>query len=534
MTRRRTSASPGTEPAHTMLYQPSRLSRSQDAPDVEDLQARVWASLENPFNDRQTRTLVRSFTERLSLLWGPPGTGKTTVLAAIVLGWLERAWLAGEPISIGVGASNYNAIDNLLGSIADHLERRSVKVGEPPMPTTIARVRSSYSAPPADGRFADVERNSATGHQLAQNLDTPSECLVVGGTWMQLEKLAKGRPTVRSQVARWFDLLLIDEASQMGVAYAAAYLLLLKEDAKVVLAGDHRQLGPIYGFQVQNTEQGLFDSVFTYMQETHHVEPTALDQNYRTNAEIAAWPRERFYEGEYEASLPDRRLAITLPDQSDGPPVGWPEELSWSPEWLKILSPEVPVTVITYDAQTYTLSNPFEAQAVAALALLYRRILERDEAGLTDDEFWGERLGIVTPHRAQMSSVRNLLENAAGMRPTPLPFVDTIDRFQGQERDMVIASYTVADRDFVASEEEFILDPRRFNVTLTRARSKFVMFVSDSVVQHLPSDADIARDAAHLQLFVENYCSDVDEPIALPFADRHGVVEMECRLRGRR
>jgi hypothetical protein len=53
----------------------------------------------------------------------------------------------------------------------------------------------------------------------------------------------------------------------------------------------------------------------------------------------------------------------------------------WSPEWLKILNPDVPVTVITYDAQTYTLSNPFEAQAVTALALLYhRRILEKDEA----------------------------------------------------------------------------------------------------------------------------------------------------------
>lgn len=72
---------------------------------------------------------------------------------------------------------------------------------------------------------------------------------------------------------------------------------------------------------------------------------------------------------------------------------------------------------------------------------------------------------------------------------------------------MVITSYTVADRDFVASEEEFILDPRRFNVTLTRARSKFVMFVTDAMVQHLLSDAAVATDAAHLQLFVENYCS---------------------------
>jgi hypothetical protein len=146
----------------------------------------------------------------------------------------------------------------------------------------------------------------------------------------------------------------------------------------------------------------------------------------------------------------------------------------------------------------------------------------------------GERLGIVTPHRAQMSAVRNLLEDVAGMEPTSLPFVDTVDRFQGQERDLIIASYTVADRDFVASEAEFILDPRRFNVTLTRARSKFVMLISEAIVGHLPADADVARDAAHLQLFVENYCSSVDAEIGLPFRDRGYEVALPCRLKGRR
>jgi len=89
--------------------------------------------------------------------------------------------------------------------------------------------------------------------------------------------------------------------------------------------------------------------------------------------------------------------------------------------------------------------------------------------------------------------------------------VDTVDRFHGQERDLIIASYTVADRDFVGSEADFILDPRRFNVPLTRARSKFVMLVCDAVVAHyLPADAEVARDADHLQLFVENHCSALD------------------------
>ncbi len=115
------SRSARTEPAHALLYEPANLSPVLDPPDTDALVARVEASLANPFNERQKRALARSFTERLSLLWGPPGTGKTTVLAAIVLGWLERAWHDGVPVTVGVGASNYNAIDNLLSPIADLL-----------------------------------------------------------------------------------------------------------------------------------------------------------------------------------------------------------------------------------------------------------------------------------------------------------------------------------------------------------------------------------------------------------------------------
>ena len=112
--------------------------------------------------------------------------------------------------------------------------------------------------------------------------------------------------------------------------------------------------------------------------------------------------------------------------------------------------------------------------------------------------------------------------------------MDTVDRVQGQERDLIIASYAVSDRDFVRSEEAFILDPRRFNVTLTRARTKFVMLVSQALIQHLPSDAQVARDASHLQLFVENYCSSVDESIELRYSENGTSSLMPCRLRGRR
>lgn len=162
-----------------------------------------------------------------------------------------------------------------------------------------------------------------------------------------------------------------------------------------------------------------------------------------------------------------------------------------------------------------------------------KKLVDAQQSGVSAQEFWTQKIGIVTPHRARMASIRNLLVDAAGMTMDPPPFVDTVDRFQGQERDLILSSYVVADRDFVASEDAFILSPRRFNVTLTRARSKFVMLISNALLQYLPSDPDVARDAAHLQLFAEQYCSSVCDTIDLPFFERGALSTMRCKLRGR-
>jgi len=521
---------PRTEPAHSLMYEPGVLSPAPDAADSAALLDSVTRCLENPLNDRQEEFFHIAFRSRVSLLWGPPGTGKTRVCAAVILGWLERAWEWSGHVTVGIGASNYNAIDNVLVEVLELLDRRR-SVAVPP-PTRVVRVRSSSAVPARDPRVENVVRDSVEGRRLASELNNPGSCVVVGGTWQQLGRMAQGVSATDSPVAQWFDLLVIDEASQVPVASAAAYFLLLKEDGHVVLAGDHRQLGPIYGFKMRDTAQGLFDCVFTYMQETHAVRPIALQRNYRTNVEISGWPRERFYSGGYDAFFPTRRLQIEVPQPAGTPPPTWPDQLAWTDAYLDILRPSRPVVVISYPPDTFTLSNPFEAQIVASLAVLYRNLLLQADRTLAGDEFWNERMGIVTPHRAQMSTLRNLLLQAAGMPMEPPPFVDTVDRFQGQERDLMIASYVVADNDFVASEEEFILDPRRFNVTLTRARSKFIMLVSDAVLQHLPGDAQVARQASHLQLFAENYCSDFMQ-VDLPFVDNRTVAYKRCRLRAR-
>jgi hypothetical protein len=514
-----------TEPAHSFLYAPSALAAPEITVDPAELLNRITPALKRPFNRRQEEAFNASFRQRLSLIWGPPGTGKTTVLAGIVLGWLRQAIESKQEVRIGVGASNYNAIDNVLSAVADLLKRSGLNA-------RLCRVRSDSAAPPEDLRVEDIARNSAAGSLLAGELLSAPSSIVIGGTWMQLAKLCKAASTAGKPTAQWFDLLIVDEASQMPVAAAGAYFLLLAEKAHVVLAGDHKQLGPIYGFTMEETSDGLYGCIFTHLKNAHHLTLVALDQNYRNNLVIARWPEARFYPEGLQAINPQRRLSIALPEEQRAPP-WWSDKLPWTSDYWRVLNPEQPVIVVTYPAKSYNLSNPFEAQLTAALACLYRHLLKPDATPADEDfwqDFWQNRLGIVTPHRAQMAGIRNLLIEGAGFPRQPAPAVDTVDRFQGLERDLIISSYSVADPDFVRGEEEFILDPRRFNVTLTRSCSKFILLISEALVQHLPTQMEVAQTASHLQLFVQEYCSLTTE-VSLPFRTSSGTENMSCRLR---
>lgn len=144
--------------------------------------------------------------------------------------------------------------------------------------------------------------------------------------------------------------------------------------------------------------------------------------------------------------------------------------------------------------------------------------------------FWCDNAGIVTPHRAQLSTIRLLSERRAEVFGNAPPAVDIVDRFRGQQRTLVLASYAVAGRAFVRAQERYILDPRGFNVTLTRARSQFVMVVSDALVQQLASDAETARDASHFQLFGQEWCR-AEGDLVLPFMENGQERSMRCPLR---
>ncbi len=138
----------------------------------------------------------------------------------------------------------------------------------------------------------------------------------------------------------------------------------------------------------------------------------------------------------------------------------------------------------------------------------------------------------MSPHRAQNSLIRNkLLQKNFVNQNDPLA-INTVDSFQGKQRETILNSYVVSDADFIQREEEFILDSRRFNVTLTRAESKFIMIISSSLIRYLSNNYKTAEDASHLQMFAKLYCSNVIANININHSLEDGSISsVHCQVR---
>jgi uncharacterized protein len=80
--------------------------------------------------------------------------------------------------------------------------------------------------------------------------------------------------------------------------------------------------------------------------------------------------------------------------------------------------------------------------------------------------------------------------------------IDTVDRFQGSERDVIILSGTVSDPDYIRKETEFILSPNRLNVAVSRMKKKLIVIVSESLIEFIPSDAEDYDNARLLKLLL--------------------------------
>lgn len=431
-------------------------SRSEPDPD-DDLRlgGLCYAEgLAGELNQEQEQAVKAALeSDTFHLIHGPPGTGKTRTLARLAQVCLDR----GERVLV-VCPTNV-ALDRLLiylmklgvsdllriGSIQSISEEFSSAVERLSKPHTLLRNLAS------SGMGTNAFRNRVNRSPL------------VGATAYQ----CSAHPLFSSQR---FDRVIVDEAGQLDEPSTLGPLALA---GRFALGGDHLQLPPIVlsradtADQATGLEQSLFERLFRSC-------PTArvsrLRTQYRMNTEIQEIPSRVFYEGALVAS-PDaatRRLNID-------------SRLSDDPEIGRIIDPDQPVVFVDIPGRDSAKARPEEA-------LIACKIVERlVRLGVPASE-----IGVITPYRAQQAMIRSGLNHG---RPGDSTSVDTVDRFQGGEKEVIILS--LARSDGVTS---FLADRKRLNVSLSRARSKLILLGNAATLEEHPLFASLLEGLERVRI----------------------------------
>ena len=486
----------------------------------------------------------RALSYRLRLIWGPPGTGKSRTLHAVILGAFLEAIAANRPLRVLITGFTYEAIDNVLIPLHAHLAGPG-PFASPQVQTF--RLRSETRPRTADIPLAiDLPKTDATSYRpLLTSLSDNQALIFVGATPQQVYNLATAdnQPPVRAL----FDLILIDEASQLDVATSALVLAPAAADAALIVAGDPKQLPPIHQAEAPLGLEELVGPIFTYFSERHGIHSEVLEENYRSNGAIVDLAHIAEYPPSLHAFSPNLEINL-LQTPPTTRPTAWPAGLQWSPNWASFLTPARRALAFVYTEGRSSQWNQFEADATAALAVSLFGILGSQLANennpatgnpipltttpFSAQAFWSTGIGIVTPHRAQQALVTTRLQHVF---PTHNPTlirraVDTVERFQGQQRDIMIATFALGDPDAIGSEEEFLLSLNRFNVMASRTRAKLIVLISREVVDHLASDMTVLRESGLLKSFVETFCNHT-QAMTLPYLRGTTVVNVPGELR---
>lgn len=384
------------------------------------------------FNPSQAEAFTRAFAaENYYLIQGPPGTGKTWVLAQLA------HQLAQDGERVLITAFTHRAINNALRAIGQKTgNRQLVKVGPYHQADDLAW--DEWQVPNVERLEQSPYHPSATG-------------FIVGATPYAL-------CTSRLNNVK-FDTVIYDEAGQMNLPLA---LVGMQSANRAIFIGDHQQMPPLITAEHQRewVKQSIFEQLF------RHTSGTMLDITYRMNTAINTFPSRQFYAGRLTAhpSASDRRLS--LPEQPK--------------RYATLLAPDPAAIFITLDHRGNGMRAPQEAELAANLAA------EAFRCGLPANE-----IAIVAPYRAQGRLIRQQLQTIAAQQNLPgllTIVVDTVERIQGQERDLVILSLTTSDPQHAAERAAFYFQPNRLNVAITRARRKRIVIGSPHLFETQISD----------------------------------------------
>lgn len=448
----------------------------------------------NESQQRAVNTILKA--NELAIVHGPPGTGKTTTLVQAIKALVRR-----DNQKILVVAPSNTAVDLLSEKL--HLEGVNVlRVGNP------ARVTERLMSLTLDGKMADhpqmkeakrlkkqaqefknmahkykrsfgkSERDQRKllfeeAHKIMKEVGNTEQYIIddlMTKTQVVTATLVgSNHYTVRSGR---YQTVVIDEAGQ--ALEPACWIPLLKAE-KVVLAGDHCQLPPTIKSEAA-AKSGLSKTLLEKCVELHPQAVTLLEEQYRMNEQIMGYSSQVFYKNLLKAHASVAKRRLFAEDKPllfiDTAGCGFDEKIEGT-----------------------SATNPEEA----GLLLKHLSQFMAEWASKTKTPNEVPSVAIISPYKQQIQVLSGQLTQVPDLQSfLPAIAVNTVDSFQGQERDIVYISMTRSNAEGVIG---FLSDIRRMNVAMTRARKKLVIVGDSATLAQFPFYADFIAYAESIDAY---------------------------------
>ena len=413
---------------------------------------------------------------------GPPGTGKTTTLVEAIHETLRRE------CQVMVCAQSNMAVDWISEKLVD-AELSVLRIGNP------TRVDDKMLSFTYERRFADHPDYPQLWSIRKAIRELQKQKGKSDGTWKKIQSLNDRATELEHKIKEQlfsqsrviactlagsankvldgmkFSTLFIDEAAQ--ALEAACWIAISKAD-RVIFAGDHQQLPPTIKCY-EAARQGLDHTLMEKIVTSHPESVSLLQVQYRMNEEIMRFSSEYFYGGKVESAPYVKTRTILDYDLDD--PVVWinTEGLDCNEEFIQ---------------ESFGRINKPEANL--SIQQLKDFFMKVGHNRILDDHV---DVGIISPYKAQVQYLRQRIKSDPFFKPyRHLITVNTVDGFQGQERDVIIISLVRANEN---GEIGFLRDLRRMNVAMTRARMKLIIMGDASTLTRHPFYKKLYESITH-------------------------------------